>query len=1201
MKNYLFLFIFIFFFSSTSLPKSPPPGTGTADVPANIMIMLDNSGSMAWGLLDRPIDVSVDASGNVYVLEYVKGQISVFNSSGVLQRVCGNNTQGYKFNYPRQLTVYSNKVFIADTGNTRIVSINKDNCALIGITAFNLAGAGPMAIAVRGDDIMYTNLSNGWFFVLNHRAPYYTIDRNNASSNIQYFTLTNFASSATGLHITGSRLLVSSPGGTHYREINTSFNTISGLASNQFPPNGYGFYSSSYPGANGYWGDTALRDAVFDDNYNVYISNSYNYRAQKYNASNTSSATYSAKVGTPSHLNPFNTPYGMGVDTSNNIYVADFVANKIYKFNSSLVLSGTITGGGSTTVGGSGSLANAKNRMDVAKNVIKKIVSNTELNTGANFGLMEWGFPNALSNGGLRIRVPVDSSGAKKIYDDPNVGVDGIIANGSTYLNAGLNLAKNYFNNGSNQTIGNVFYSSPINRNASCQLNYLIVISDGEWEVPEEVNTIANSLNTQTPSIKTFVVGFAIGGSSTNYSNLAIAGGTKLPLYAEDEETLLQNLTRAIAQILSSRLTFSTPALSSTSDNEFIYQATFVYSSNKQWEGNLKKFKFEGSQLGAEIWDAADILNKRISSRNIWTTGLNVTGINNFIDTYSTELQARFMSPSITSTTDAAKLINFVRGVDTYDQDNDKNTTKSRHKLNDIYRSKPIIVGPPTEVNETDRNNDYDDVFYKLNNGYNNFVNGTKCGTTCKIRREILLAGSNGGMLHAFDTSTGEELWGFIPPSLLNKLPKIISNISNYTNSIYGVDGTAVVKDIYYGGTWRTIALVGLGRGGQSYFALDISNPTAPTHLFTIENDDFRQVVNFWNSSGIKTSYLYTFGSVSPSSKDYSKLGETWSTPRIFRINVNGTQKWVAAFGAGYNGSANPNLGSAVFIMDLENEGNVLSKIDIPDLSNGIANSVPSDLIVVTANGTSKASYFGAMIYALDLEGKITKIDVTSTGSTSSSPSYKSIRLFDAQTNTTNGRYIFTGGESSIDKSGNLWLYFGTGDIQKIQDQTSGISNRLYGIKDKDFPLMNLSATSGTIANCKNNTISSAQNCPGSNDFGWYIDLRSNQKVSAQPTIKNQTVYFPIYEPSTGLNICSAGQALIKATSTTCGETITFQGSANLNLGGGVATKVQTIGSKIVVGISGKKIDTSAKESIVITDQVGTVESSVTVEAWREN
>ena len=27
--------------------KNPPPGTGTSDVPANILIMIDNSGSMS--------------------------------------------------------------------------------------------------------------------------------------------------------------------------------------------------------------------------------------------------------------------------------------------------------------------------------------------------------------------------------------------------------------------------------------------------------------------------------------------------------------------------------------------------------------------------------------------------------------------------------------------------------------------------------------------------------------------------------------------------------------------------------------------------------------------------------------------------------------------------------------------------------------------------------------------------------------------------------------------------------------------------------------------------------------------------------------------------------------------------------------------------------------------------------------------------
>jgi type IV pilus assembly protein PilY1 len=1189
MKKYLLLCLLVFTFSSEG--KSPPSGTGTADVPANIMIMLDNSGSMDWGLLDRPIDVAVDTSGNIYVLEYVKGQISVFNSSGALQRICGDNTKGYKLNYPRQLTVYNDSVFVADTGNKRIIRINKDTCVLTGWTAFNLGGAEPNTVAVRGNNIIYTSLSNGWFFVLENRSAY-TIDSNNASSNIQYFNGTNFASSATGLHINGNKLLVSSEGGTHYREINTTYGTISGLWANQFPPYGYGFWSTSYPGANGYWGPTTGRDAVFDSSLNVYLSDSWNYRVQKYLASSSSNTTYSTKVGTPSHLVPFNTPSGMGVDSNDNIYVADFIANKVYKFNTNLTLVATFTGGGS------GALAGSKSRMDVAKDVIKKIVSNSDLTTGANFGLMEWGYPYATSTGGLRIRVPITSNGAKTIYTD----VTSVVADGSTYLDAALGLAREYFNNGSSRSAGNIFYSSPINRSASCQLNYLIVISDGEWENPSTVVSLADSLRLQNPSIKTFAVGFANGGSSTNYSNLAIAGGTEVPLYAENEDALLQNLTSAISQILSSRLTFSSPAISTEiSNNEFVYQATFSYSSNKQWEGNLKKYKFQNSTIiGDLVWDAADKLNsKSTASRNIWTSGLNISNINNFVDTYSSELQAKFMSPSITNSSQASKLINFIRGVDTYDQDSDGNVSENRHKLNDIYHSQLTIVGPPSLASSWE--SIYDDSYYKIINNFNDsFVNSTKCGVVCVNRKEILLAGSNGGMLHAFDTSTGEELWGFVPPSLLNKLPKIISDTPNYTNSIYGVDGTPVVKDIYYNGSWKTIALVGLGRGGQSYFALDITNPLSPSHLFTIENDDIKQTVNFWDSSGIKTEYLYSFGSVSNSSKDYSKLGEAWSTPRIFRTRINNADRWVAAFGAGYNGGANSALGSAVFIMDLENGGNILKKIDINDTANGIANSIPSDLVAITANGTSKAAYYGAMIYALDLEGKLTKIDITSQGSLSSS--YQSMKLFDAETTTVNGRYIYTGAEATIDASGKLWLYFGTGDILKIQDQTSGILNRIYGIKDKDFPSINLTSPSGTVANCKNTTLSSTTSCPGSNDLGWYINLEKNQKLSAQPTIKNTTVYFPIYEPSTGLNICSAGNAILKATNTTCGE-----GYFSVTIGQGVATKVSTIGSKIITGISGKADLANAtgftsKDNIIVGDQVGTVsESQVIVEAWREN
>ena len=41
-----------------------------------------------------------------------------------------------------------------------------------------------------------------------------------------------------------------------------------------------------------------------------------------------------------------------------------------------------------------------------------------------------------------------------------------------------------------------------------------------------------------------------------------------------------------------------------------------------------------------------------------------------------------------------------------------------------------------------------------------------------------------------------------------------------------------------------------------------------------------------------------------------------------------------------------------------------------------IVNSIPADLSLVTANGTDKANYSGALVYVADLEGKITKINL---------------------------------------------------------------------------------------------------------------------------------------------------------------------------------------------------------------------------------
>ena len=92
------------------------------------------------------------------------------------------------------------------------------------------------------------------------------------------------------------------------------------------------------------------------------------------------------------------------------------------------------------------------------------------------------------------------------------------------------------------------------------------------------------------------------------------------------------------------------------------------------------------------------------------------------------------MFPSQSPTdTEVENLINFIRGVDTYDQDGDNNKTESIHKLADIYHSDLIIVGKP-EAPATDDgnvNSQKKDSYYRLQNNYNNFKNGATCGGPC--------------------------------------------------------------------------------------------------------------------------------------------------------------------------------------------------------------------------------------------------------------------------------------------------------------------------------------------------------------------------------------------------------------------------------------------------------------------------------------
>jgi type IV pilus assembly protein PilY1 len=1153
-------------FSFQAQAKNPPPGTGTSDIPANILIMLDNSSSMSAKLYASvevyyPLDTATDSSGNVYVLEYHNNRIKVFNSSGAYLRSFGGYGSGCnQWQYARQFAIYNDIIYIADTYGHKIKSLSlTGSCKDIGSPGYLY----PHAIAVN-NNYVFVGYNTNKIGVLDHRLN----QRGNQNIN------SNYLSYSWGMSINpaGNKLAIADYYKNHVVEFSISGDWLTYTQKT----------SSTYSSSNGYF--QRPTDTGYDSSGNIYVTDLYAHRVQKFN----SSLVYQSKVGSYSTSSGFRYPYGMHVDSNDKIYVTDFYNYAVRQYDTSLSETATYGGGAGT-------------RLSAAKKVIKKIVSNTDLTSGANFGLMEWGTRH-------KIRVKISDTGAKEIYSN----VDGVYASGGTDLRTAMNNARNYFTSG-----------QVPDWNLTCSLNFLIVISDGYWSGHSSVISTANQIRVAY-NMKTFAVGFALGGANSNYSTLATAGGTVKPLYAANETELLAKLTDAIKQAISGRLTFTTPAvMSDVSRNNFVYQSTFEYAKNMQWKGSLKKYKLNSNgSFGAVQWDAADKLNaKSASSRNIWTPEIS-TGINNFTTSNRDSLKSRMFPSQAPTDTEVENLINFIRGVDTYDQDDDGNKSESIHKLADIYHSDLIIVGKP-EAPATDDgsiNSQKKDSYYRLQNNYNNFKNGATCGGPCINRKEIVYAGANNGILHAFDASNGEELWGYIPPNVLGNLEKIPSSKANSTNAIYGIDGSPVVKDIYFDDTpndgttnprWRTILLGGLGAGGKGLYAIDITNPNSPTHLFAISNDESNKAIQHWGSNRFKNDFGYAGGSIDPK-YDYRKLGEAWSTPRIIRIKVDGKDKWVAVFGGGYNGAVNPNVGSAVFVMDLEDEGRLLKVIDIEDTANDIVNSLPADLSVITADGTNKANYNGAMIYATDLEGKVTKINLTENfviDTDQNSSTYNSIvrpvasdkevhqtTLFTAEATSANGRYIYTRPEVTINNDNNLWLYFGTGNTQKLQAQSSQVKNRLYGIKDKNFPNFVKVSQTGNVSMCK-----TAPVCPGGTDLGWYVDLQKSQKLTAEPTVDKDRVYFPIYEPSPANNKCATGSAILMAFDTKCGNSV-----LNVNMGKGVLSKVVKQGDNLYIGLAGeanKNITGFTSKDNLITgkSKAKAASGAVQLESWKEN
>ena len=190
-------------------------------------------------------------------------------------------------------------------------------------------------------------------------------------------------------------------------------------------------------------------------------------------------------------------------------------------------------------------------------------------------------------------------------------------------------------------------------------------------------------------------------------------------------------------------------------------------------------------------------------------------------------------------------------------------------------------------------------------------------------------------------------------------------------------------------------------------------------------------------------------------------------------------------------------------------------------------------------------------------------------------------------------RYLYNSPEATFNNDGKLWLYFGTGNTQKLQEQSNSIQNRLYGVKDLDFPRFK-QITKNTVAYCTNSS------CPTAHQ-GWYVNLTSSRKLTAEPTIDKDRVYFPKYEPTSGVNACKTGKAILTGYDALCGKSV-----LTVEVGTGVLSKVIVRKDRLYVGISGeakKNVSGFENKDNLLSTKSGAQSSGkqVQIEFWKEN
>jgi hypothetical protein len=235
----------------------------------------------------------------------------------------------------------------------------------------------------------------------------------------------------------------------------------------------------------------------------------------------------------------------------------------------------------------------------------------------------------------------------------------------------------------------------------------------------------------------------------------------------------------------------------------------------------------------------------------------------------------------------------------------------------------------------------------------------------------LILVGTNQGWLHAFGEVTTvvqttdssgavqqqvlgkvDELWSFMPTDLLANLDYI--TVTNNPHrfmvdgppTIYFLDlppatggqGNGVVDQLStYGTPERALVIFGLGKGGRSYYALNIQNPFLPKLQWSLVPDEMAEAATAKGVTPVQYPFPHTITG-GPSAKTVTDIMMNWGystcTPSIGRVMFNGVLHDAVFFGGGFSTSAveanynNVPLGRSVLAVDAWT-GQALAAVDL--------------------------------------------------------------------------------------------------------------------------------------------------------------------------------------------------------------------------------------------------------------------------------